>query len=352
MNRSRQEFSSRSKSFNSSANKRNRNQQRCRKQKSNLKKTNSPYGTRKYAQKDETTLESRDLKEVQNSSEKQQSLKEHANQRKSARINPSNNIRYSTNCRATGNVKSSNRKLSKPGNQLVENVRSASTISKQASKPTMDQRQIKNENILENVDSEIPNQQQIFANIPPETGQKRKNQTDGLDGLKQSKKIKRELSASGSDALNFIDLETSGCSSSSFVTVSDRDLSRDENSSTMVSLNVLWGCYDNNRDYGVNISNGACVKRKRLKEAASMCKKTMPPAGGGWIEEENDVKLEYDDSDSEPVPDLGKALVPHSDGLVETLEYDDYALKDLEEEEGISSDENDTVSNVLLCWDI
>lgn len=189
----------------------------------------------------------------------------------------------------------------------------------------------------------------------PDTGQKRKS-VDNSDGSsKKSKKAKKAVaSESDSDAEDYMDkffedcldgdepeepLEPSGEEESdSELSESESDEEQDDgNAMTMEELLDFFG---NNRD-----RNGSAASAGRPQKKA---KKTENKVGsnGGWLEEDNDVELEYKDSDGEqeqaPATKC-QALVPAGgdDELLTSEDDYDYSPGDSGEEEIEEEEDSD-----------
>ncbi|XP_055629220.1 polynucleotide 5'-hydroxyl-kinase NOL9 [Toxorhynchites rutilus septentrionalis] len=314
MNKSRKESSSRSKSFNGNAGSGNGWHQRGRKQARNSNQKNVAAGTQKYAQKDETTLDPRNLKEELYSPAKQQSGKVYGKHLNSGKTNENKHKQQATNNRVVENDRNVDTEAPKYTSKKTI-VKKVSPSSKQVSKSRMDKQNVTKSQIPENMkaNKELPKQEQKTSKNVPYPGQKRKIRAGGSENSKKSKRSTSE--SDSSDADSYIDqffldvsdddeeLENTECSSlshaSDFESVSDDDLSLEKEEGNSMSLEELMDYYGNNRDTNKKISNDVGKKKKvnNATKTANVSKKCNSSISNGWVEEENDVTLEYDDSD-------------------------------------------------------
>lgn len=150
----------------------------------------------------------------------------------------------------------------------------------------------------------------------PDTGQKRKSlETNSGGSSKKLKKAKKEVpSESDSDAEDYMDkffedcldddeaeeeppLTPSGEESESELSESETESDGDdEDDGNAMSFEELMDFYGNHKD-----RNGSVAKKAKKTEKKVGARKASDSSftNGGWIEEDNDVELEYKDSDGE-----------------------------------------------------
>uniref|UniRef100_A0A1Q3EYP7 Polynucleotide 5'-hydroxyl-kinase NOL9 n=1 Tax=Culex tarsalis TaxID=7177 RepID=A0A1Q3EYP7_CULTA len=213
----------------------------------------------------------------------------------------------------------------------------------------------------------------------PDTGQnKRKSLDNSLGSSKKLKKPKKEVPAeSDSDAEDYMDKFFEDCldddepeeplvpSEPSGEEESDSELSESESDEGSEDGNAmtfaeLMDFYGNNRDRNGSASAGRPQKavKKTEKKAAGRKSSNSSAANAGWIEEDNDVELEYKDSDGEleqaPAGGVDKcqALVPAAGGggdeLVTSEDDYDYSPGDSGEEEIEEEEDSDDLLSFEL----
>ncbi|XP_039447800.1 polynucleotide 5'-hydroxyl-kinase NOL9 [Culex pipiens pallens] len=203
----------------------------------------------------------------------------------------------------------------------------------------------------------------------PDTGQKRKSVDNCVGSSKKSKKVKKAVaSESDSDAEDYMDkffedcldddepeepLEPSG-EEESDSELSESESDEEQDDGNAMTIEELLDFFGNNRD-----RNGSAASAGRpQKKAKKTEKKAANSSGvnGGWLEEDNDVELEYKDSDGEqeqaPAAQC-QALVPAGgdDELLTSEDDYDYSPGDSGEEEIEEEEDTDDMLSFELGQD-